>query len=307
MENITYPMTEDRNKSSYGNFTDINILPDNNIVNVAFMVVSSVLFCFGLVGNSATLVIIRLRTEFHTATYTVVGLLAFVDLIAVCLRGTVLVHAFNTFQQNWRLELSLDMICVLLTATFISLVCSSIHVVLLARLRYKLLTFPIQGMSIMPRHMVYQSILAWSISGMFGIPYGFSFSLDEFHQYICEIIINAVLCLCTILPIVTFHILKVRNLRGGITSKTGTMRSMNKIVVAICLVQILSTTSSTTGIIIFFCVGHSVYTLWTVAILFLINHVMNPILFFYFTTFRRLLHSTKQNRIHRNEQCDTRV
>ena len=132
---------------------------------------------------------------------------------------------------------------------------------------------------------------------MLGIPYGFSFSLDEFSKYICELIINVVLCLCTILPIVTFRILKVRNLREGITPRTDTMRSMNKMVVAICLVQILSTSSSATGIIIFFGVRYSVYLFWTVAILLLLNHVMNPNSVFLLHNFSSTstFHKAKQN------------
>ena len=187
-------MIEERNESSFGNFTSMETVPDYTAVNVAFMVFFSVLLLVGVVGNTATMVVIRLREDLHTATYTAIGLLAFVDLIAVCFRGILLVDLFNIFQQNWRLVLSLDSRNVLLTATFILLVCSSIHVVLLARLRYKLLTFPLQGMSIMPRHIVYQSILAWSVSGILGIPYGFSFSLDEFPLYICEITISVVQC-----------------------------------------------------------------------------------------------------------------
>ena len=206
------------------------------------------------------------------------------------------------------LVMPLRLLDITLTGTFITLVCSCIHVVILARLRYKLLAFPLAGMSITPKSLVYQSTLAWVISGILGVPYGLSFFLtDILYSGILNIIVVILLCLFTVIPIVTYHILKTRNIREGIMSRTNAVRSMNKMVVAICAVQIISTTSSGIGIISFYVFGYKLYLAWSVQILLLMNHVMNPILFFYFTSCHRVLNETTNNDVHRNLQCDTSV
>ena len=172
---------------------------------------------------------------------------------------------------------------------------------------YKLLAFPLAGMSITPRSLVYNSILAWVVSGILGVPYGLTSLLTDIYIEISNIITSILICLFTVIPIVTYHILKTRKIREGITSRTNAVRSMNKMVVAICAVQIISTTSTEIGIILRYAFGFKFYLQWLVQILLLMNHVMNPILFFYFTSCHRALNVTSNNRVHRNLQCDTSV
>ena len=126
---------------------------------------------------------------------------------------------------------------------------------------------------------------------------------------IVEIVTPIFSCLCTILPIVTYHILKIRKIRGGITQRANTVRSMNKMVMAISAVQILSTTSPAIEVILFIAFDFlSIYLDWTVQLLLLMNHVMNSIFFFYFTMLcRRGSHVTRNNINHRNQQFDTRL
>ena len=312
MEYTTYTTVEELNDSSFRNLTDMEYFEIHTInteLNVVLLVISAVLFCIGVVGNTATIVIIRFRKDFHSTTFTAIGLLAFVDLVAVCLREILLVNHFYCLWHNWEfIFLTVNQFNGILVVTFITLVCSCIHVVILARLRYKLLAFPIQGLNITPKHLVYQSTVAWSISCILGIPYGLiTFLLNRYDAWMCDIILSVVTCVCTVLPIVTFHILKVRKLQEGINPNTNTTRSMNKMVLAICFVQIISITSCAIGLIISFKTGFNAYLGWTFGLLLMTNHVMNPILFFYFTSCRRVFKLARNNRVHRNEQCESRM
>ena len=312
MEKIDYAQDDPFNGSSFGNYTDMEISV-NTRLNIGFMVTNAILVCIGVFGNSATMVIICRREDFHTATFTAIGLLALVDLLAVCFRAILLVDAFNFAQQYYALTLSWNSTNGLLTATFVLYVCSCMHVVMLARLRYKLLAYPIQGMSIMRTHVIRESILAWIASCVLGIPYGLkAFLLPDLINYISEIIVCIAICLCTVIPIVTFHILKIRKIREGITARANTMRTMNRMVTLICLVQTVSITSVPVQFLISFIngtltLGVDLTLGWIVVLLLLINHVINPLLFFYFTTCRRLLVLTRNNRVHVNQQRDTRV
>ena len=261
------------------------------------MVIFALLVFCGVLGNSVTIVIIICKTSFHSATYINIALLAFVDLLAICLRTVVLVAYF--YETKWQmLPFSIDVLHGVLIATFITFLCSCIHVVIIARLRYKMLAFPMEAMNISHRSVIHQSIIAWSSSGILGIPYGLIlFLVDEYHGNIIEIILSALLCMCTVLPIVIFHILKTRKIRECITQRTNTIRSMNKMMIAICVVQIVSTTSMAGAIIVDFIIKHrTVYFYLIVHLVLLISHVMNPILFFYFTFCRRFAHPIESNR-----------
>ena len=280
------------------NFTkDETSTDDNTGVNISFMVIFALLVFGGILGNSITIVIIKCKNSFHSATFITIALLAFVDLVAICLRTVVLVAYF--YETKWQmLPFTIDVLHGVLIATFITFLCSCIHVVILARLRYKMLAFPLEAMNISHRSVIHQSIIAWSSSGILGIPYGLIlFLVDQYHGNIIEIILSTLLCICTVLPIVICHILKTRMIREGITQRTNTIRSMNKMMIAICVVQIVSTTSMAGTIIVDFIIKHrTVYFYLIVHLVLLISHVMNPILFFYFTYCRRVVHQTGSNR-----------
>ena len=147
-------MDGERINSSFGN---LEILPFNTGMNMSFIVISAVLVCTGLVGNIVTIVIIRIRDDFHNITYTAICLLAFTDLIAVCFRAIPLVfQVFIAEYFNWTLTLDISWYIhvfgeILITINCVTLICSSMHVVILVRLRYKLLAFPIEGLSIKNR------------------------------------------------------------------------------------------------------------------------------------------------------------
>ena len=176
----------------------------------------------------------------------------------------------------------------LTVGTFITLVCSCSHVVLLARLRYELLAFPIEGMSITSKRMIYQSVGAWTVSIIAGIPYGFHtfLNVNRFFSRLVEMIFGTVLCLFTLVPIVAFHIMKIRIMKQNVTPRRQTIRNMNKIIIAICIVQIVALVPGVIiNIIDNFFLNHTFAPkdlFFIPALLILLSHSLNPVLFFYF-------------------------
>ena len=308
-------------ESGIGKCTDFDPFPvwttsirtSNTGLNVALMIIGTLITLLGLIGNSVTIVIVRLRSEFHTTTYTTIGLLALVDLVATCLRVPIVLYSLY-YLQWFNSLLSTKSTQGLYIGTFITYVCSCVHVVILARLRYKLLAYPIEGLTISVRNIVYQSLMAWGVSCILGVPYGFSvYNTDIYQARIVEIILGHAICFCTVAPIVVFHVLKIRKLRGGISSMNRTIHSMNKMVLAICAVQIVSTLSvaffsalSMTDIALHNYHIH-LYFGFISQILLLVGHAMNPIFFFYFTSCHRMRLAYRNRHGHRNRHVETPV
>ena len=280
----------------------------NTIANITLMTISLVLCVVGLIGNIATIVIIKFKESSHSVAYTTIGLLALVDTVAICFRSIVLVVLFH-YSQWFDWGMPEDSITGLLVGAFVTLLSSRAHVVILARLRYKQLAHPMEGLCISSRRMILQSILAWSVCSIIGIPYGFHlYWSDIFLGDIVEITTSVLICLGTVIPILVFHILKTRKLRECITTRTHTIHSMNRMVIAICIVQVVSTISVATAIFVdFFTSSRTIYYNWTVQLLLLMSNVLNPIMFFHFKSCRRILGSARNNRENRNHYDDTRV
>ena len=156
--------------------------------------------------------------------------------------------------------------------------------------------------------------MAWGLSCILGVPYGFSvFNTDDYQGRIIDFVLGHAICFSTVVPIVVFHVLKIRKLRGGISPMNRTIHSMNKMVLAICAVQIVSTLSvaffsalSITDIAIR---NFSMYLYYGFIsqILILVGHAMKPIFFFYFTSCRRVRGAYRQRRDHRHRHLETPV
>ena len=298
-----------RNLSDLNNSTyDIASTSMNDVGNVAFLVIFAILISVGLSGNIATVLIIKFREKSHSSTYTVIAMLAAVDIVAICARAILLVEYFRFIEfQKW--DLPVESIIILQVATFVTFVCSCIHVVILARLRYKLLTSPIEAMRISPKQVVFQCLVAWGISCILGIPYGINlFLIDAYIGDLIEVINGVWICLCTIIPIMVFHILKTQKLRAGITIRPQIIQTLNKMVISICLLQIISTTSIATVLVVELVTQtRSIYNTWIGHLLMLTSHVLHPVLFFHFTFCHRFCRPTVSFRVSTNHNMDTRM
>ena len=89
----------------------------NTIANITLLAISLVLCVIGLTGNIATIVIIKFKDSFYSVTYTTIGLLAFVDTVAICFRSIVLVVLFH-FSQWFDWGMPQDSITGLLVGAF---------------------------------------------------------------------------------------------------------------------------------------------------------------------------------------------
>ena len=156
--------------------------------------------------------------------------------------------------------------------------------------------------------------MAWGVSCILGVPYGFSvFNTDIYQARIAEIIVGHAICFCTVVPIVVFHVLKIRKLRGGISSMNRTIHSMNKMVLAICAVQIISTLSvaffAALSMTDFALRNYIMYMYYAFIsqILLLLSHALNPIFFFYFTSCHRMRLAYRNRHSNRNRHVETPV
>ena len=250
--------------------------------------VCMVITTVGIVGNIITIAVIKSHNHFHNATYTSVALLAVVDLVALCLRGLFVI--FYSF-----LNIPYEHFKALLIGTYVTFVCSCSHVIILARLRYKLLAFPLEGMSITSRNMICQSVVVWIISTILGVPYGCHLYFNSNPYYtIVETAIGIMLCIYTVVSIIAFHILKVRKLKENVTPRTETIRKMNKFIIAVCILQIVIIIPMTLHQIIKdYVVPDTVYleNFYSYLIpytLLLLSHSLNPIVFFCFNSCQQI-------------------
>ena len=285
-----------------------NITSSDHYHDSAFMIsMMAVLFLVtivGLVGNAITIGVVKFREIFHNATFTLVALLAFVDFFALFLRGFVVICTL--------LEIDVENMYMnaIFIGTYTTSVCSCGHVVLLARLRYKLLAYPIKGLTISPRNMLNQSVFTWVVSIASGIPYGFHvyLNLNLLYQGIVEVIVITFVCIITVIPIVTFHVLKVRKMKQNITSRNQTISGMNKMIVGVCIVQIVSITPMVLGTVLYYFTHYSsIYTFVVGQLLVILNHAINPILFFYFSCCRRIFRKRTNGRNDSTRSSDTRI
>ena len=159
--------------------------------------------------------------------------------------------------------------------------------------------------------MVNQSIVAWCLSSIVGVFYGLNiFFNDLYHSSIVEIFSGVLLCLSTVLPIVGFHFLKIRKLREGVTERRDTIKAMNRMVFAICIVQMLSTTSSAMLTILFFETKiNTAILVWTLTVVVLLNHAANPMLFFFFNLYKKHFNQRQTNctNVAENTYTDSRL
>ena len=276
MDNVTaftkeYIVNNSSNDTSY---------EDGEIINsITIFVVGCFLFIFGVVGNITTAFVIFCDRKLHNATYTVIALLAITDLLAICAR-------FATFMMSVQM-LNLDFIIAygnpFLIGNFVTLNSSNFVIVILARLRYRLLVFPLHTANITTRRVEIQCILAWVASLILAIPYGCNLILnqDETASYIVEFIWTFYLYLSTIIPIMTYHCLKVRNIRGTMASSQNITNKMATMVAVILSLQVLS--------LLPLFVGHLIILIYMdlgmgsiVQCGMLLNHTINPVVFFMF-------------------------
>ena len=291
-----------RMDNNTGNFTSvmdnntgnpISILKEESSIQTVLSVIFAVVIVLGIIGNTCTILVIKFKKDFQNATFTTISLLAFVDVVALCVRGILVVNFF--LHYNWITDPVLFR--VVFIVTFLTYACSCGNVVILARLRYKLLAFPIEGMKITSRNMIYQCLAVWIISIIIAVPYGFHMFLSLKMQGtrftgIIETIVGILMLICTIVPIIVFHVIKIQKLKDNITRRRNTIRRMTKMIAVVCLVQIITVTQASVaiGYLTFADYSPTSDTVRSITqLLVILGHAINPVLFFYFNSCKRIL------------------
>ena len=277
-----------RMDNNTGNFT--SILKEESSILTALSVTFVVVIVLGIIGNTCTILPIKFKKDFQNATFTTISLLAFVDVVALCVRGIIVVNVFS----RYKLISDFSLFRVVYIVTFLTFVCSCGHVVILARLRYKLLAFPIEGMIITSRNMIYQCFAVWIISIIIAVPYGFHMFLYQDEQFagIIETIVGILVLICTIVPIIVFHLLKIQKLKENITRRRSTIRRMTKMIAVVCIVQIITVTQASVAIVYLTFADYSAtsnFVKYITQLLVILSHVANSILFFYFNSCKRIV------------------
>ena len=258
--------------------------------------VGSVLLVGGIVGNSLTAHFIRKHSDLHAPTFVLIACLACTDVIAIVFRYLTLIYDLQLYSKS-KEATNFILICALAT-----LHCSNMHIVILARLRYKLIVFPLQTTGIDFKTIFRSSFLAWVISFIialcFEVPMSIEnsdgeFAIDPRIQNIISVSSGFYLLLSTLIPILWFHIYKVKALRNnhsvpfGSHDVTGKMSVMVTFILAFQVIAIVPLV--TTNVCSY--LDFELHTLYVFANIshcsLLLNHSINPVLFFYFSKFRR--------------------
>ncbi|KAK3100408.1 hypothetical protein FSP39_019405 [Pinctada imbricata] len=282
MENVTlvsvishqanYSLNDTKNDST---------LPETPELNFdALFIFGCFLFIFGVLGNAITAFVIYCDRKLHNATYTVIALLAITDLLAIGVRFVTFLMSYPGFIDKNFLEKYIN---VFFIGNFVTLNSSNFIIVLLARLRYRLLVYPLHTANITKRQVEMQCALAWLVSVILGIPYGCNLilNLHDFSSYIVEMFWTFYLYFSTIIPIMTYHCLKVKNIRGTMTSSEQITQKMATMVAVILSLQVISVLPLLIGQIVILVTWNPSLGSFVQCGL-LLNHTINPVVFFMF-------------------------
>ena len=109
---------------------------------------------------------------------------------------------------------------------------------------------------------------------------------------IIETTVGILMLICTIVPIIVFHVLKIQKLKDNITRRRNTIRRMTKMIAVVCLVQIITVVQASVaiGYLTFADYSPTSDTVRSITqLLVILGHAINPVLFFYFNSCKRIL------------------
>ena len=270
-----------------------HILKDDNseqkyeAPKTAYLVIGSVLALIGLVGNFVSCVLIGCRRQLRSPTFVSFACLAFVDFFAIIVRYNVLwFHYMTVHVDNLTVFMG-----IYFAIGFVTLHCSCGHIILIASIRYLLVSRPLYGIVLSPQRILWYSCAIWIISCVLGVGYGFYQILlpQGYTIHAVEIVIGIYLLLGTIIPIVCLHVKKVRKLQRALSNTRVSSRRMSFILMLITSVHVISIAPSVIENIMFLTSSYLHGDVETVledleyfiqVCLLLLSHGVNPIIFF---------------------------
>ncbi|KAK3087915.1 hypothetical protein FSP39_012401 [Pinctada imbricata] len=289
------------NDAGYGALEDQRLM--------AIFVVATFLFLISLLGNFFTLITLCInKSELKNPTYVAIWCLSFTDIIAVMSRFVAIQGAyFIDFDSCWSFML-------VFTSALTFMNCSAGQVVILSAVRFCMIRFPIQSLTLREKARTYIPLFSatnWIINIAIACGYG-SHKYDQCvelglnpRDYVTEAIwVTAI----TVVPLVTIgvlHVLKLRAMAQAMTSVNKQSRMMSMMVTLIAVVYIVSILPSFITQVLYFCnlygvietLGYWFTVLSVTATMFLfLNLVSNPLIFFMFSIpARRALRTLAKN------------
>ena len=193
-------------------------IPDYGQPNVVYVFIGTFLALIGLTANISSCFMIGCHSRFRTPTLVSFACLAFADAIAILVRYSVLF--FHTLSVHFS-DSSKYVIGIFLTLGFVSLHSSCGHIVLVAFLRYRIVSRPLYGFLLRPEKILRYSLIVWIYSCALGVGYGlYLFYLPPGPElHIVEFCVGVYLLTGTIVPIVILQVRKVKKLKVAL-SKT---------------------------------------------------------------------------------------
>ncbi|KAK3090759.1 hypothetical protein FSP39_014393 [Pinctada imbricata] len=256
---------------------------------IAEIAIGTVLLAGGCVGNALTVHFIRKNHELHAPTFVLIACLACTDISALISR-----YLFLTFDLvlSYAPDGIINFVVVFGLAALHS---SNMHIVILAHLRYKLIVYPLHTVDVRLRTIYRNSAIAWIVSILVALclELPMIIGVDDQVAYIITVCNGFYLLLSTLIPILWFHFYKVKALRSstaipsgghdvtGMMSVMVTLILTSQVVAIVPLVTASVTMSFIDDIHLRNVLGNTAHCF------LLLNHSINPVLFFYFSKFRR--------------------
>lgn len=253
---------------------------------ITLLCISTIILVIGVLGNCLTIGIIVFEKKFHTPTYVAIACLSFSDMAALTFSFLFkCVHPFTT-----------DSFGVLPTVAIACYHVSTCHVILFAILRYLIVAHPFWSRRrVRVKVILFTSLCLW----LYGATYGFIHlvvlekssykSVPIIADRILEIVVPLVL-------ILVFHCLKIRHLKQSKSSVISNQaKRMFKVTSVIACTYFVTMTPLWTVVILIFTnvfgeetPGYMTYVFAVSVLIFLLNFVADPFIYFVFTpTFRK--------------------
>jgi hypothetical protein len=129
--------------------------PLNDQGTRVLFIVSMLLFCLGLVGNTMTVLIVAIK-RLHSPTYVTIACLAVSDVMAASTRFAALLNYLFYDEISRRYVLGIFTLMFLHSANF--------HMVLLSYIRYKFIAKPLRSLTITCLKVIKLSAFIWILS-----------------------------------------------------------------------------------------------------------------------------------------------
>ncbi|XP_062569914.1 melanocortin receptor 5-like [Saccostrea cucullata] len=266
------------------------------------LVVATLILITGVIGNSFTIMLVIVKRNLHTPTYTAIACLGIADLLASCSRFVLHLNQYFDFLNSME-------ITVYGIITLFFLHAANFHVVLFAYLRCKLISSPLHSIGITCRKVLKISIVIWIAGGVVTSAYGTIMileiksivSLED--SLLTEIIFWSYTYFLPLFLIVYFHVRKIRTMKQHKSETTRTPRythmskSMSFMFIIIIAIFVISTTPSYVHVIIqYICWKENYHSITGICmhypfslsysisyICVMLNNCINPIIYFMFS------------------------